>query len=417
MQDTLFREQAIEHHKNRLHGEVLVLPSIPHVLVGVLLSIWVLAAIAWLVTSHYARQESVSGWLEPPTGVVKVFAENANGKIKQILVEDGTQVTEGQTLLIINGDRTLTSGNTLESTLAEEYVRQQRFLSEQLTASDSIHRMRSDDIQQQIRAVEADIERIAQQIETLDKRNQLIDSRVANYRAMTSNGNIASIELDKLLEQQLSLQSEQQSLQREIINGTNQLQQLTTQLAILPQEHQNHVNGLNAKISDLAQKRAQLNGQRAYVIKASRDGIVSNLQAQVGQQTSINKPLLSLVPQGIDIEAKLLVPVRAVGFVKPGQSIEVRYDAFPFQKFGLYKGVVTRVSDSIVLPNELQAAPFSISEPVYLVQAVLESNKVNAYGKELGLKSGMTLSADIQLNERSMLEWLFEPLISLRGRM
>lgn len=161
---------------------------------------------------------------------------------------------------------------------------------------------------------------------------------------------------------------------------------------------------------------AQLHGQRAYVIKSPRAGYINNLQVRIGHQATTQQPLLTVVPKEASLTAHLLVPVAAAGFVEKGQSIRIRYDAFPYQKFGLYSGVVADISTSVLLPNELRDAPISTQVPTYRLTATLDQTSVSAYGNTLELKSGMTFSADVRLAERSLLEWLLEPILSLKGR-
>ena len=62
---------------------------------------------------------------------------------------------------------------------------------------------------------------------------------------------------------------------------------------------------------------------------------------------------MTLVPAGARLEARLYGPSRAIGFVRPGQRVLLRYEAFPHQKFGQYEGVVRSVSRSTVGPAEL----------------------------------------------------------------
>ncbi|WP_342806750.1 HlyD family efflux transporter periplasmic adaptor subunit [Alteromonas sp. M12] len=417
MQESLFRQSAIDHQKNRLHGEILLIPTSSHVLVTLFVSAWIIAALAWLVTSQYARKESVAGWLEPPNGVVKVFPETTSGRIERVLVKEGQFVSEGQALLVIDGDRTLSSGSSLQTTLLDEYKNQQRILLAQIERVEIIDTITIQNAQSKLLAMGQDIIRLDAQIETLQKRHSLVSSRYQNYQSMRKSGHISKADLEQVLEQKLGLQNQEQALQREKINLNNDINATKNQLLTLPQNQLNQANQIKSKLSDLALKIAQLSSQSRHVLKASRDGLISNLQAQVGQQTNLNTPLLSVVPQESQIQAKLLVPVKAIGFVEQGQPIQIRYDAFPYQKFGLYQGTITSVSDAVILPNEVHYAPLNIQEPVYLVHATLESQSVSAYGKKLSLKSGMTLSADVQLGERSLLEWIFEPLLSLRGRI
>lgn len=417
MQTSLFRRQAVDQQKNHLLGEVLVLPSVSHLVVAITLSLWILAVLIYLATGRYTRQETVVGWLESPSGVVRVYPDESVGKVKAIYVKDGEAVTEGQPLIMIDADRTLTSGSSLETTLEDEYLRQRQLLNDQLHRSKLIQRMRSDDIEMRSSAIKQDLVRLDMQVATVEKRNALINNKILDLQGMKNSGHIASTTIDDLHAQRLSLQSDIQALQRDKIRQNNVLHQLESQLAIMPEEQRNDISKLESRLSELRLKVTELNGQRSYIIKAVRDGLVTNLQAKLGQQVAIDKPLLSVVPQGSDIEATLFVPVRAVGFIKAGQTLEVRYDAFPYQKFGLYEGQIIQISDSIILPSEVHSAPISINEPAYLVRARLSSNYVNAYGKQLSLKSGMTLSADVNLSDRSLLEWILEPLFSLQGRM
>ncbi|WJG09866.1 HlyD family efflux transporter periplasmic adaptor subunit [Aliiglaciecola sp. LCG003] len=417
MQEGLFRQRALEHQQDRLHGEVLLIPSTSIVIVTSCVFIWLVAVFVWLVGSQYARQETVSGWLEPSNGVVKIFPQSANGRIKQVLVSEGQSVTAGQELVVIQGDRTLSDGSNLEKTLLDEYSTQQKLVYAQLETSQSLHNVALANAKLKLAAAKDDLFSLSAQIDTLTKRQTLLKARIISYRGINANGHIANIELDKLEEQQLALQSEEQALLREQIQRVNQQQILESQLVTLPQSHQDDVNQLKAHLSELSLKVTQLSSQQGHIIKASRAGTVSNLQAYQGQRIDATVPLLSIVPDDTDIQAKLLVSVRAAGFIAPGQKLEIRYDGFPYQKFGLYAGEVTQVSDSIILPGEVHATPVNIQEPVYLVHATLSSQQVSAYGKNIDLKSGMTLSADVQLDERSLLEWIFEPLLSLRGRM
>ena len=71
---------------------------------------------------------------------------------------------------------------------------------------------------------------------------------------------------------------------------------------------------------------------------------------------------------------------------------------------------------AILLPTEVDM-PVSLTEPVYQVNVQLDQQQIAAYGEQVPLQAGMLLSADIVLEQRSLLSWLFEPLFSLRGRL
>ena len=414
----LFRSQVIERQTNRLHGDVLILPRLSHLFMLGFILLWVAAALGWLLTSTYTNKETVFGWLEPPQGIARVYGEDA-GIIKQVLVKEGEQVWAGQALLIINGERFMANGERLDNRLLAEYQAQERLLNEQLEHTTTIYQRRAQDSHEQIVAGEQDLNLLAIQLATMTERLELIEQQSNREKALQSRRLIASTEVDKTTIQMLSLHNEQQALQREQLNRRNAISQLKTQLELLPNQRANDLSQMRAQLSDVAQNIAQLAGQHAFLIRAPGAGVVNNLQAREGQQVAAGSriPLLTIRPANLPLAVHLLVPVRAVGFVAPGQALDIRYDAFPYQKFGLYAGEIVSISDTVLLPNEVLNTPLKVEEPVYQITASLVQPTVQAYGKNFALKPGMTLSADVRLSERTLLQWLLEPLYTLRGRI
>jgi membrane fusion protein len=98
----------------------------------------------------------------------------------------------------------------------------------------------------------------------------------------------------------------------------------------------------------------------------------------------------------------------------------VRYQAFPYQKFGQYRGVVREISSSALQPSEITlplARDPASTDPLYRIRVSLDSQMVQAYGRREPLKSGMQLEASLVLEHRKLYEWVIEPLISVTGRL
>lgn len=102
-------------------------------------------------------------------------------------------------------------------------------------------------------------------------------------------------------------------------------------------------------------------------------------------------------------------------FVKTGQYVRLLYDGFPYQRFGAGRGKVVQVSQSSIAAADA-AAPLAFNEPVYVVRVSLTDPAVTAFGEQVALKPGMTLKANVLLEERTIFEWIFEPLYAVRGR-
>jgi len=232
----LFRQQALNHMQHRLHGDVLILPNPSHTLITVLLLFWVAGLAIWLFYGQYARQETVQGWLEPPGGVAKHFAQNHRGIVKSVLVEDGQAVSAGQALLIINGDRLLSAGISVEETLITEYQTQLNGAKRALNQQAQIFELQSLSLNQRISAAHEDLKQIDNQGQIVSQRADLVTARINRLNAMQQQGHIAEAELDNLHEQQLAIKSEMQALTRDKLAQNNRIVQLQTDLQLLPQE-------------------------------------------------------------------------------------------------------------------------------------------------------------------------------------
>ena len=124
--------------------------------------------------------------------------------------------------------------------------------------------------------------------------------------------------------------------------------------------------------------------------------------------------MLSLLPTDAVLQAQLLVPSRAVGFIEPGNRVVLRYAAFPYQKFGQHYGKVADISRSALTTPEVEALTGrQPQEPLYRIQVALDSQQVMAYGKPEAVKPGMAVEADILMEKRTLLEWVFEPLYGM----
>ena len=126
----------------------------------------------------------------------------------------------------------------------------------------------------------------------------------------------------------------------------------------------------------------------------------------------------------VALQAHLFAPSRTAGFVRPGQTVYLRYAAYPYQKFGLHSGRITAVSSTPFAPSELPPnlsqqliAQVGSHEALYRINVQLDQQSVKAYGDNLPLKAGLTLEADVLQERRKVWEWVLEPVLAARQHM
>jgi membrane fusion protein len=214
----------------------------------------------------------------------------------------------------------------------------------------------------------------------------------------------------------LARQQELAALDQRIANTKQILREARIELEQLPADSADRVAKLRAGLDDLERRKAEAAAQGSQIVRAPIAGRVTSLQGAAGMRIDTAKPVLALLPSSASLRAELFVASRAIGFVRPGQQVRLMYDAFPFQRFGTYGGKVEGVSETVLAPDEV-IGPVHPRDPSYRVVVRLDQPTVAAFGHEVALQPDMTVQADIVLEPRTLLEWVLEPLYSLRGRI
>lgn len=161
-------------------------------------------------------------------------------------------------------------------------------------------------------------------------------------------------------------------------------------------------------------KRLQYQALQKFIVRSPIEGVVAEMIVRPGKKIADESPLLNIIPQGAIIEGQLLVPAHSIGALHPGETVRFSYNAFPYRRFGFYRGQVKAVSRSVIMPGSLET-PIIVHELYYLVTISLEQPYVQAYGQRVSLVPGMTLSADIVIRREHLYEWVLDPLANLRG--
>jgi len=112
--------------------------------------------------------------------------------------------------------------------------------------------------------------------------------------------------------------------------------------------------------------------------------------------------------------ARLYIPSREIGFLKVGQLINIKYDAYPSQRFGFYPAVIKEINQTI-LTDDKEDKPIKVGEPYYKIKAEIKTQNVKVYGKDVPLNHGMTLTAAIRGEKKKIWQWVIDPVYSFYG--
>jgi membrane fusion protein len=415
MTQPLFRQEALESQRQRHLGEVVVVrPLSFSVLTALAVSIAV-AVIGLAFWGEYTRKAHVTGYLAPSMGLIKVYPPEAGILIEKQATE-GQTVKRGDALFVLSTERSSRPAPEAQAAAIEQLRQRRDSLKEELAKQRNIAEIETQNLHVRTHDTQTQLAQIKREIATQEQRVGSAQETTRRYRNLADRKFVAELEAQQKQEELLDQQGKLQALQRNRLGLEGELNSLRFELASSELKAKNQEAAIEREISTKEQELTEYESKRNSVITAPSDGVVTTILAERGQTIQATTPLLSILPAGAVLQAQLLVPSRAIGFIAPDQTVALRYQPFPYQRFGSYQGHVREISRTLITPKDADL-PVSLEESVYRVTVALESQAVKAYGEDTALQAGTLLEADIWLDHRRIIEWVLDPIFSVTGRI
>lgn len=408
---TLFRPEALAARRARLQGEVQVIVPTGWHLAGALLVAIVVAAGAYLIAGSYARIEMVTGRLVPVSGAAAMLPARA-GIVGAVHVREGQLVDAGTRLADVRSEDATRTGATPGDLILAALADQRARLAAREAATDRAAAADVDRLRAQIGGADAELAGIAEQMSTVEQMVAVADEGLDAYRAATVRGFVSRRDLQQREDLRLTRIQQLAVLRQQRARLVSEREQARRALAQAMAQREAQAEGALAERAALAQRQAEIEAGTGFTITAPIAGRVTGLTAKPGQPANPQRPLMTIVPAGAALEAQLLVPTRAIGFVAPGQEVRLAIEAFPYQRFGMVAAQVVSVSEAAVA--EIKTA--TAAEPAYLVTARLLDQRLTAFGTSHKLTADMALTARVVTEKRSLFEWLWEPIFGVARR-
>ena len=418
MSQDLFRKEVLEAKRTSWLGSIsLAQPVSLWILTGFAASA-ALAIIFFLVLGNYTRRERVTGQLVPTRGLATVLAP-ATGVVSVVDVPEGAAIQTGQRLAVVTIPTVIAiSGNTADA-LEKGVHEKEEGLANAQSAQEALLVTQASGLSAQLANARREFVHMQSEIATQQQQVQVANDSLDRLRIAEKEKLVSTLQLKQQEGAVLAQVSQLQVLQRQAIEAQRNSGQIEQQLRAIPGQRLTAQANYRRDRASLEQERIETAARGALQINAPVQGVVATQLVKAGQAVQAGQPLMSLLPANSPLQAELLVPSHAIGFISPGDQVLLRYQAFPYQKFGHYQGKVERISRSALSPGEMAALGMKAdgSETVYRVLVTLAKQTVMAYGKPEALKPGMALEADVLGERRSLIEWIFEPLYTLKGRV
>lgn len=383
--------------------------SVPLILTSVLA-----VAVLAMAFMHSPSVQIAQGELQPVAGGLDIRAPRA-GRIGEALKSAGEPVQADTVLFTIDTDQTTDQGRTLGKEEFDHALNTRASLGEELRQRRELATLEAADLAERLRAGQDDLARIRRELVLQNERTRLSTESADAGRALHARGLFSSLSLRQ--REEVVLQMRQAEVQLEGRIATTQAAQrgLEAQLRRIGPETATTILELERLQAEQDNHIVQLQAAAKTLINAPKAGLLATIRVRPGQVVEAGELLATILPSDQTLQAEIWIPSKAIGRIKPGDKVRIMYDAFPYERYGLQQAIVTSLSRT-PLPPEVSPAGIATGEPMYKVLAQLPQQAIASDGELIPLQPGLRLEANFVLEQRSVLTWLFEPLVGALKR-
>ena len=415
MSKTLFRKEAIEAKSNRFESSSKMVSSVGFLTYLLFIASVAISIVLFVFVGRYSPKDTVQGYVTTTVGDVEVYSQS-DGTILALNVTEGDLVVAGQELMTLSTSRAIGQSASIRKEIISALRSELADLIIQTQRENDVFGLQVQGVNDVISSLRNRLTMLTRQRDVLGIGLQLSARELTRLTALDAAELVSRKDQDHARAATVEFELRMHELDLSIDTIQSEIRHNQQLLREIPVRRDARAAEMRARAHRLSIEIAEGMGRDEQRVLAPSTGVVSGLLVREGQTVTMNNPLLNIVPEFGEFYIELLIPTRTIALIQPGATVKIRFDAYPYQKFGTYDGVVASISRTTVFPSDKRFR-VKITEPVYLATVQIRSQTVSAYGERHGLQSGMTLTADILRDERRLIEWLFDPLISAAQKL
>lgn len=414
----IYRKEAIEYKKTHWKGKALLLAGLPAWLITLLAFIFLIALVLSLIFCTFTQRIDVRGEVITLPHSVNVFAPQQGFVVNQH-AKVGDIIRKGQPLYELDVSRNTVNGNV--STAQIEVINEKIANAQDIISKLSHNKAETlSALEKQIKTTRDSLAETNRMLVNTQVGLKKMHTNLSSYDKYLKDGMITKDQYNYQHSLYFQQQSAYQSLVSQKMQLESQLTQTNSDKVTKAADFDNQISSQHNQINDYKNQLVESNANGNIIIKATTDGKIESLAVTKGQMVENGSSLAQIKPTG-DIEYYLILwlPNNTIPYVKPGDTINIRYDAFPADKFGQFPGKVLSIS-SVPASRQEMAEYTNVNngtnqQELALYKAIIKiKDKTFSYnGKTLTLSNGLKAQAVVFLEERPLYMWMFTPFYKM----
>ncbi|EJM3123996.1 HlyD family secretion protein [Salmonella enterica] len=415
----MFRQELLENRKMLWRGRALLLPGIPPLLVISVCIIFLTVFITFVIMGSYTRRVNVSGEITIWPRPVNIYSSVQGFIVKQFVTE-GQEIRKGEPVYQIDVSRSTSSGvvsDNQRKDIENQIVR----IANIISRLEDSKKATLQTLEKQKMQYQEAFERSTAIVRRAEEGIIIMKNNMNNYRTYQKKGLINKDQLTNQTALYYQQQNNLLSLSGQNEQNALQITSLESQIKIQAADFDNRIYQMELQRYELQKELINTDVNGEVIIRALSDGKIDSLSVTVGQMVSAGDSLLQIIPDKIkDHYLVVWAPNDAVPYINPGDRVNIRYEAFPAEKFGQFAATVLLVSKTPASSQEMltyQGAPKNnqnTSVPYYKIVVRPDLQEIRYDGKFLPIENGMKAQGTLFLEKRKIYQWMLSPFYDMK---
>ncbi|EBM2945439.1 HlyD family efflux transporter periplasmic adaptor subunit [Salmonella enterica] len=400
-------------------GRALLLPGIPPLLVISVCIIFLTVFITFVIMGSYTRRVNVSGEVTTWPRPVNIYSSVQGFIVKQFVTE-GQEIRKGEPVYQIDVSRSTSSGvvsDNQRKDIENQIVR----IANIISRLEDSKKATLQTLEKQKMQYQEAFERSTAIVRRAEEGIIIMKNNMNNYRTYQKKGLINKDQLTNQTALYYQQQNNLLSLSGQNEQNALQITSLESQIKIQAADFDNRIYQMELQRYELQKELINTDVNGEVIIRALSDGKIDSLSVTVGQMVSAGDSLLQIIPDKIkDHYLVVWAPNDAVPYINPGDRVNIRYEAFPAEKFGQFAATVLLVSKTPASSQEMltyQGAPKNnqnTSVPYYKIVVRPDLQEIRYDGKFLPIENGMKAQGTLFLEKRKIYQWMLSPFYDMK---
>jgi len=382
-------------------------------------AIWLIFCIAVVIVilmfnANFKRKVTLVGAVNSIAGQYNVYPLKS-GYVTQSWVTEQMKVSKGQSLFEVTSEVHTKSGDSITE-LKNKILSSIESLKSEIVRSTEIYNNEFEELSQLAVFLEKQQQELDNQLLLQQDVANMLLGLVKGQRELVDKKFISASQMQAKEQEYARALTDLSELKYSKIAMLKERRSVAEKLSSIKLKHENDIARVEREISSLQQKLFELEIQNEKIVIAPEDGIVTALSINAGESVQSDTLAMVIIPLNVKWHVEVYATSTDVGFIRAGNPVQLRYAAYPYQRFGLYSGSVKHVSKAAVKGSSIDSR-LPQSDYFYKVTVELDEQCILAYGKCEPLQAGMGVSASIETERRTLIEWALDPLYTIKGKL